>query len=236
MDFERIRYRIYKLLPILIPVVLILIAVILIIVGQIKKNKDELTSTMSGYVTDVSNVDSTQTDTLLRPTLAVETVTGEASLNLEEHLETNCTLVEVTRIGNWISEEWYETYYDTLAATYIQYKVTTTNNEKQYHKILNTCTYSGEVNEITNISQTLPTNVTEFELYKINDSLYSINSLTDGYNYIKQLIQENKNILITKITAEYIDIYFKDGNYTKRALVTDSYILTDNYINEVPAY
>lgn len=219
MSLERIRYKIYKLLPIIIPVALLIIALVCIFIGQLKGNRDR-PEEPPAQITD-SNL---------------EQVNPEEVENLQQHLQNNTMLVEVTRTNNWNTSEYYETYYDYISNSFVQYKITVENGIKQYAKLTTTCVYSGKLNEVKVVLDSLPTDCSEVNFTKLDEGLYAVNALTDGYIWVAKQIEDGKTVNTVKITATYIDVYFTDNGTQRRAIITDRYILVDDYIGEVPTY
>lgn len=219
MNLERIRYKIYKLLPILIPVTLLIIAIICILIGQVKGTRD-------------------QPDT--QPTVVIDSELEQVDPSnieaLQQHLKDNSVLVEVSRVNNWDTAEYYETYYDYMSNTFVQYKVTIENDTKQYAKVITESTYSGKLNEIKVVLDTLPTDCKDVVFNKLDTDLYAVSSLTDGYIWLAKQKEEGKTLNTVKITATYMDVYFTDNNKQMRAVITDRYILIDEYIGTVPTY
>lgn len=219
MNLERIRYKIYKLLPILIPVTLLIIAIICILIGQVKGTRD-------------------QPDT--QPTVVIDSELEQVDPSnieaLQQHLKDNSMLVEVTRVNNWNTAEYYETYYDYMSNTFVQYKVTIENDTKQYAKVITESTYSGKLNEIKVVLDTLPTDCKDVIFNKLDTDLYAVSSLTDGYIWLAKQKEEGKTLNTVKITATYMDVYFTDNSKQMRAVITDRYILIDEYIGTVPTY
>ena len=219
MNLERIRYKIYKLLPILIPVTLLIIAIICILIGQVKGTRD-------------------QPDT--QPTVVIDSELEQIDPSnveaLQQHLKDNSVLVEVSRVNNWDTTEYYETYYDYMSNTFVQYKVTIENDTKQYAKVITESTYSGKLNEIKVVLDTLPTDCKDVVFNKLDTDLYAVSSLTDGYIWLAKQKEEGKTLNTVKITATYMDAYFTDNSKQMRAVITDRYILIDEYIGTVPTY
>lgn len=219
MNLERIRYKIYKLLPILIPVTLLIIAIICILIGQVKGTRDQPDTQPTVVIdSELEQVDPSNIETL------------------QQHLKDNSVLVEVSRVNNWDTAEYYETYYDYMSNTFVQYKVTIENDIKQYAKVITESTYSGKLNEIKVVLDTLPTDCKDVIFNKLDTDLYAVSSLTDGYIWLAKQKEEGKTLNTVKITATYMDVYFTDNSKQMRAVITDRYILIDEYIGTVPTY
>lgn len=219
MDLERIHYRINKLLPIIIPIALLIIAIICIVVGQTIGSRDR--------------PDTTLTPT---PTVGLENIDSEQTLSLQEHLKANCILVEVTYLDNWSTTRWFETYYDHMTADYEQYQVTIEDNAKQYAKITDPCRFIGIPNKLEAVHDTLPADCKDTKFDMLDENMFAVSELTDGYIWIAKQKEEGNTITIAKITATYMDVYLKKGDQQRRAVITDRYILVDDYIGDVPTY
>lgn len=219
MDLERIQYKIYKLLPIIIPVALLVVAAILIIVGQHIGGRDR-----PGTQQDAS------------PTLSLEEINASEALTLQEHLRVNCVLVEVTYKNNYDTATRIETYYDYMSNDFEQYQITYENDVKQYAKLNEVCKFSGLAKEVGAVLDTLPTDCKDYKFNMLDENMYEVSSLSDGYIWLAKQKETGKTLDVIKITASYFDIYFTDNDKLKRAIITDKYILVDDYIGEVPKY
>lgn len=227
MDLERIRYRIYKILPILIPITLIIIACIFIVIGQVRDKTDTTGNNDNGW-SQGSTTDNKQPQT--------EPIDQDTTLTLQQHLDTNCTLVEVTFVNNWDSSVRYETYYDNISNAYEQYKITFTENTKQYDKVLEPYEYNGKPKKVETILESLPTDIESVEFNMLDNNFYAVNSLADGYIWLAQQVKEGNTLIIVKVRSDHIDAYLTNGNQKSRAVITDRYILVDKFIGDVPTY
>lgn len=219
MNLERIQYRMYKLRLILIPIALLLIAVIFIVVGQ-----------------HIGGRDRPELETTPTPTLALEDINSEEVLTLQEHLAANCVLVEVTFLDNFNTATKIETYYDYMSNNFEQYKLDIVNGKEQYAKLKEVCKFSGMAHPIGTALEELPTDCKDYVFDKLDENMYKVSSLTDGYIWLAKQKELGNTLNTVKITATYMDIYFTENAKQKRAIITDKYILVDDYIGDVPNY
>lgn len=223
MDLERIQYRIYKRLPIIIIVALALIAIILVIIGQVKGSRDRPDT--EGPTVQISVTQSPNSNS-----------NALKGTNLLTYLEENCVLVEVAYTDNWTGSFRYERYYDYLENAYALYKVTFTDNDIQYEQLTGQQGFSGELERLTDIPTILPTEHSNTNIYMLDTNFYSLENEYDAYKWLAQLKNEGKTLNTVIITADYLDVYFTDSGKSKRAVITDRYILVNDYIGEVPTY
>ncbi len=219
MNLERIHYQINKLLPIIIPLALLIVAAICIIAGQA-----------------IGSRDRPETQLTPTPTVGLENIDSSQTLTLQEHLKANCILVEMTHLENWSTERWYETYYDHMSGNYEQYQIIVKDGEKQYAKITDPCRFTGLPDPVTTVLDQLPDGCKDTKFGMLDENLFAVSELTDGYIWIAKQKEEGKTIDLVKVTATYMDVYFKDKGQQQRAVITDRYILVDDYIGEVPTY
>lgn len=223
MELERIQYRIYKLLPVIILAVVIILIIVLLSIRQSQESRDR-PSDLDGQ-SSITATTSPFSDTL---------ITNKTELL--EYLSTNCILVEVSYTDNWSSSHKYERYYDYLTGNYRLYKVTLDSEDKQYIQIEEQHEFNAETKAVTNVPTTLPTDYSDLKLSMLDKGLYSINGLSAGYQWLARLKSEGKTLTVVKIIANCLDVYYLDNGVPKRAVITDRYILTDDYTGVVPTY
>lgn len=243
MNTERLLYSIKRKLPVILIVALIAVGVLVYILlrGPTEEPVDNPTATPTPVI-DNTIIDTNPTeisDVPQQPSVSISKADLKPDVEPIEHqyISDNMVCVELLILEDWENGDRYGTYYDKIAGTYHNYKIEKDEGQEPLLKeTVQPVSFTGMPEAIHDLPATLEYSVqsdrqplTVLEV----DKFFAVTRFEDGYDWLAEKLTTGYEFISARIQHDFMDVYLKLNDKFYRAILTDGYIIFNEYIGSI---